>query len=87
MHYVVAVSVIKRITDLHAEPEGLVNGNWHVHVLEPRLQRFPCEVFHHQVHRIVLAPDIVQDANIRVIEGGDRSCLPFEARSRIRSIR
>ena len=45
---------------------------------QPGRERFPLEMFHHEVVDLSLVTDIVQGADIRVIQRSDRTRLPLE---------
>jgi hypothetical protein len=58
---------------LRAAPIGPAAG------FAPRGQRFALHVLHHQEVGVAGAADVVQRADVRVIERGDRACLALEA--------
>ena len=68
----------ERIGDLRAERDGVGDGK--PAALEPRGQRFTVDQLHHQE----IGPDVVQRADMRVVERGDRAGLPFEAAGEVR---
>jgi hypothetical protein len=46
--------------------------------LETISQGFPFQVFHHQVINAVLLADIVERADVGMIQRRNRACLPIE---------
>ena len=48
--------------------------------LQALLQRFPLEVFHHQETQAVLVTDIVDRANVRMIQARNRLGFALESR-------
>ena len=47
-------------------------------LLEAAIQRLAFQVLHHQVVSSILVPHVMQSANVRMIERGDRARLAFE---------
>ncbi len=67
---------IERAGDLHADLEDLIEGQ--APALQPVGERFAFEVFHHQVMGAVLMADVVQGADIRIVQTGDGARLNLE---------
>ena len=63
-------------------PDGRI-----AHALQPLFERLAFEVLHHQKVVVRVGPDVVQDADIGVIEAGDRLRLAVEALFHFRILR
>src|ERR1700747_2228112 len=78
------VRCVQRIGNLDAEVEDLIEGQWSV--VDPMLERLTVEVLHGDEGAAVEFADIVNCANIGVVErrGGTRFALKALERGRIR---
>ena len=81
----VPVCRLKRVRDLDAEAEYLRERQRPA--FDTRGQRLAFEQFEHEVLGVVLSADVVQAADVRVIERGDRLGLAREARAELRVTR
>ncbi len=57
--------------------QGLLQGQCAFR--QPCLQRLPHQVLHNQVVDAVLLPDVMQGADVGVVEVGDGPCFAFKA--------
>jgi hypothetical protein len=73
-----AVRLVERIGDLTGDVERLFDRQRTF--VEPLAQRFPVEVLHHQVRRAVSVADVVEGADVRVVQRGDALRLAIEPR-------
>ena len=48
-------------------------------LLQPLRQRFSLQILHHEVVNAVLLSNVMERADVRMIQTGDRSGLPFES--------
>ena len=76
-----AVRPIERVRDLDAVAQRLLEGQRAVH--QSRLERVPLDVFHDQILDVVLSSDVVERADVRMGELGDRLRLALEALPRL----
>ena len=51
---------------------------------QPVRERLPGQVLHDEVGRTVMRPDVVERADVGVIQGGDRAGLALEACTAVR---
>ena len=51
---------------------------WQRPLLQPLRQRLPVEILHNQEVDPVLAPDVEEGADVRVVQGGDGAGLALE---------
>jgi hypothetical protein len=72
---------VERVGDLFPELEYLGGGQRALH--EPLGERLAFDHLHHQVVGVALAPDVVERADVRVVERGDRLRLALEARAHL----
>ena len=84
MHYAVAVGVVERVGDLNGVLQHLVQRQRAL--LQPVRQRFAFQVLHHQVVDSVLLADVVQRADVGMIQAGDGARFALEALARVRPI-
>jgi len=73
MHHTTAMRFIQCIRDLRSQLEHLLQRQRPL--LQTLGQRFALDAFHHQVVDSVLMTDVVQHADVRMIQIGD--CLGF----------
>src|SRR4051794_96482 len=78
MHDAGAVRVVKRIGDLHADVDCLVDAEWSGG--EHLLHGLPVNELHHDVTVVPIAPDVVDVDDTGVYEVRYCSRLPLEAR-------
>ena len=77
MHNPRAVRFIERVRDLRSVTHHLLQ--WQRPFLQAPRQRFPFDALHHQVTDAVLAAHIVQHANIRMVQPGNRFRFALES--------
>jgi hypothetical protein len=70
------VRLFQRIADLHAALERLLQR--HRPFLKPRFQSFALDILHNQVVGSILATDVVQHANMRMIQRRNGAGFPLE---------
>ncbi len=75
-----AMSTVERGRDLNRDIERLVHR--HRSTRETRRQRLAVQAFHDEKIEAVLVPDVVQGADVRMAQRGDRAGLAFEALTR-----
>ena len=68
---------VQRICNLRAQFDDLLQRQGTL--LQPLRQRLTFDALHHQVIDAIMQTDIVQDANVRVIQMGDGLGFPLEA--------
>jgi hypothetical protein len=71
-----AVRRVERARDFRGRAQQL--GQRQRSALEPPLQRLSLDVFHHEIVAAVLAADVVDRADMRVVEGGNRARFTLE---------
>jgi hypothetical protein len=81
----VPVGGLECVGDLGAESQHLVQGQGAAR--QSRRQRLTFQQLEYEVVGLVLAADIVQAADMRVIQGRDRSGLPGEAPAELGIVR
>ena len=79
-----AMRLVERVGDLGGDRQRLVERERPV--LEPRGQRLALEMRHDQVVGAIDAADVVDAADVGMIQRSDSSCLAFEAGSQIRIV-
>ena len=67
----------QRVGNLNRVLEGLVERQRTF--LQPTCECLSLQILHHEEIDVVLTADVVQDADVRMIEGGDRARLAVEA--------
>jgi len=77
VHHPVAVRLVQRVRDLRAESQNLFKRQ--TAFLEALGEGFAFDAFHDKVVHTVLMPDIVEDADMRVIQAGDGLGFALEA--------
>ena len=77
MKHAVTMRVIQRFSDLDRVANGLARRQRAAS--EPRRERLSLDVLHDQEGRFLLAADVVQRADVRVVQRGDEARLAFEA--------
>ena len=70
-------SVVERIGDLGAEFQNLIKRQGAFS--EALGERFSFDAFHNEIVDSVLLADVVQNANVRMAQAGNGSCLALEA--------
>ena len=70
------VRLVQRVRDLDSDLQRLIQRQRHV--LQPLRQRDALQVFHHQEVDPVLGPDVVERANVRMVQAGDGLRLALE---------
>ena len=68
---------LQRIADLHATLQRLLQR--HRPFLQPRFQSLALDILHNQVVGPILATDVVQHANVRMIQRRNGAGFPLEA--------
>ncbi len=76
-----AVGLVERVRDLDADPERLLLRQGAL--LQPVGERLAFEVLHHQVVDAVLLADVVEGADVGMVEGGGGAGLTLEARAAV----
>ena len=82
MHYALAVRAVERIRDLAGALDRL--GKWQRPASEPVGQRLAVEPFHDEELDAVLVADVVEGADVRVVQRRDGTRLTLEPRAPIR---
>ena len=82
MHHPRAVRPVQRVGDLSAEREHL--GHRQRPLLQPVREGLPLEQLHHQIVHAILVADVVQRADVRVVQLGDGAGLALEAGAHFR---
>ena len=75
------VRALQRVGDLRAAGEQLGDGQRPA--LEAPGQGLALQVLHDEVDQVVLGSDVVEGADVGVVQRGDRAGLPLEARARL----
>jgi len=70
------------VGDLHSEPQDRIDGEWPLG--QAIGQRLAFEVLQDEVVDAVLLPDVVERADVGMVEGGDGAGLALEARAQVR---
>jgi hypothetical protein len=78
MHNALAVRLVERVGNFDADLQQLFGGQWPS--ADPVGEGFALDVFHHQEVNSVLVADVVQDADIGMIECRDGAGLALETR-------
>ena len=82
MHDALAMGTVQRVGDLPCARQRLAKRQRASH--QPVCQRLALEPFHHEVRDAVLVADVVQGADVGVIQRGDGARLALEARAPVR---
>jgi len=69
--------LVERVGNLDGVLQDLLDRQRVFH--EPLRQRLAFEIFHHQKINSVLMSSVVERANVRMIQTGDRFCFALEA--------
>ena len=77
-----AVRLVERLGDLNGDFQRFADRQRAV--LQPRRQRLAFEVLHDEERGAPLLADVVERADVRVIELRDRPCLPLEPIAELR---
>jgi hypothetical protein len=77
MNDTLTVGLVQRVGDLDAMSQRLLHREWTL--LQAVRERLPLQLFHDQEVDVALVPDVVQHADVRVVEGGNRPRLALEA--------
>ena len=77
MRDALAMRLVQRIGDLNRDLQCLIQR--YGATSEALGERFTLEVFHNEKIRLLLAPDVVQSADVRMIQCGDRLRFTFES--------
>jgi len=77
MYHPLPMGFIQGIGNLDGILQGLLQRQ--CAFCQPRLQRFPHQVFHNQVVDTVLLSDVMQGADMGVVEAGDGPGFALEA--------
>ena len=80
-----AMGDVQRIRDLDPAAQHLSERQRSL--LQPVSERLSLEQFHHQVVDAVLVTDVVERADVRVVETRDRARLVLESRAYLRARR
>ena len=73
-----AMSTVEPVGDLDGDGDRLVNGEARC-TTQPIRQRLAVEMLEHQVLVVVMPADVVNGADVRVVQGGDGSRFLLEA--------
>ena len=84
MNDAVPVSLVQRIGDLNQILERLFERDQSA--LESIVESLPVDVLHHQELRPILGPDVVEGADVRVIQAGDDLGFSPESFATLRSL-
>src|SRR5207247_2737407 len=76
MHHASAMRSLKSISNLYREWKRLLQGKRSLG--QTRRQRVPFEVLHYQVINAILVADVVEDADMGMIQAGDGFRFAFE---------
>ncbi len=76
MEHPLAMRLVKRVGDFDCIAQDLIYRQ--KAFLQAGGQGFPFQVLHHQEIDAVLLADIVQGANMRIVQAGDGACLALE---------
>src|SRR5216684_4409043 len=68
--------VIERIGDLDRGAQHLID--WQGASKQPVGERLSLDILHHEVWQAVLLADVMERADVRMVEAGNRARLPFE---------
>ncbi len=82
MHDPVTMRVLERAGDLDRVGQSLLE--WHPSSCQSSGQRLTVEAFHHEEVDVVMTPDVVERADVRVRQRGNRSGLAREPRAQLR---
>ena len=85
MDHAVAMGVIERAGNLDGIAQRLIQRQRPF--LQPLRERIAFQILHHQVIDVVLLADIVERADMRVIQAGNRAGLTLEALAQLRLLR
>ena len=81
MHEPLAMRLVERVGDLPSERQHL--GRRQRTPFQPVGQRLALHVLHDQVVEAVLVADVVEHADVRMVEARDRTRLALEPRPRL----
>ncbi len=73
-----AMSTVEPVGDLDGDGDRLVNGEAR-RATQPIRQRLAVEMLEHQVLVVVMPADVVNGADVWVVQGGDGACFLLEA--------
>ena len=71
-----AVGLIEGICNLRTHLQNLID--WQRSFLKPLRQCLSFHAFHHKVVDAILLTDVVQRADVRMVQARDSSCFTFE---------
>ena len=72
-----AMRFIKSVSYLRAEFQNLLEGEWASS--QAVGERFSFDILHHQVVNSILLANVVQNANVWVIQAGNGFCFAFKS--------
>ena len=82
MNHSLPVRFFQRVRNVRCNFECFID--WQGSLSEPLRKGFPFQILHYQIPGTVLFTDIVKRADMRMIEGCNRTRLTFEALLRLR---
>ena len=77
MHNPMAMSSIQCVGHFDAVAQGVIQ--WQRPFRQARRERFPFQVFHHQVIGSILVTDVEQGADVGMLQRGNGPRFPLEA--------
>ena len=79
-----AVGFVERIGDVNADLQHLFERQRTLGAGQSRRQCLAFEILHHEVVNLLVTADVVDGADVRMRQRGNRSCLALESRAAIR---
>lgn len=76
---------IQSVRDLGRVSQQISTGQWAL--LNPCCQRLPLEILHHQIINSVLVADVIERADVRMIEAGNGARFTLESLPNFRRVR
>ncbi len=77
MRHTFAVRLVERVGNLDGVLQHLLHRQRTFE--QPLRQRLTFQIFHHQIINSVLVTSVVQCADVRMVQAGDRLCFALEA--------
>ena len=78
-----AVRLVERVGDLDRDLQRLVERQRTVRSCEARRERLALEILHHEIARALVFADVMDRADVRMIQRRNRACFAFEPRAQV----
>ena len=84
MRHAFAVGLVQRVRNLDRELQHLIQREWAF--LQALGQRLAFQILHHEEVNSILMPDVVEGADMRMVQAGNRSCFALQSFAQVRLI-